>query len=62
MEEALAQAREAACCGEVPVGAVVVHDGCIVGRGYDVRESANDPSAHAEIVAIRAAGAGCRRV
>jgi len=57
MGEALAQAREAACCGEVPVGAVVVHDGCIIGRGYDVRESTNDPVAHAEIVAIRAAAA-----
>jgi tRNA(adenine34) deaminase len=57
MEEALALARVAAEAGEVPVGAIVVHKGYIVGRGYDMREGSLDPAAHAEIVAIRAAAA-----
>ncbi|MBN1424302.1 nucleoside deaminase [Candidatus Fermentibacteria bacterium] len=51
--------REAECArreGEVPVGAVVVHDGLIVGRGHNQCESLCDPTAHAEIIALGAAG------
>jgi tRNA(adenine34) deaminase len=53
MREALALAREAGERGEVPVGAVVVVDGRIVGRGANARESARDPTAHAELLAIQ---------
>lgn len=56
MNEALALAREAGALGEVPVGAVVVCDGEIVGRGYNRPIMANDPTAHAEVMALRAAG------
>jgi tRNA(adenine34) deaminase len=55
MREALALADEAAQAGEVPVGAVVVKDGVIVGRGYNRPISSADPTAHAEIVALREA-------
>lgn len=57
MQCALALARQAADHGEVPVGAVVVIDGEIVGRGYNRPISAHDPTAHAEIVALRQAAA-----
>ena len=57
MEEALAEARRAAELGEVPVGAVVVKDGEIVGRGHNRREVDGDPLAHAEMVALREASA-----
>ena len=57
MQEALALARRAAEEGEVPVGAVVVKDGAVVGRGHNRPVSGNDPTAHAEIVALREAGA-----
>ena len=53
MREALAAARRAGDAGEVPVGAVVVLDGRIVGRGHNQPISAVDPTAHAEIVALR---------
>ena len=53
MCEALALARQAAAVGEVPVGAVVVKDGAIIGRGYNQPISRSDPSAHAEIMALR---------
>jgi tRNA(adenine34) deaminase len=53
MREALAQARLAWEKGEVPVGAVVVKDGAIVGRGYNQPISSFDPSAHAEVMALR---------
>ncbi len=53
MREALAQARDAAARDEVPVGAVVVLDGVIVGRGANRPISAVDPTAHAEIDALR---------
>jgi tRNA(adenine34) deaminase len=56
MSEALVLADEARRHGEVPVGAVVVQDGHIVGRGYNQPIGARDPSAHAEIVAMREAG------
>ncbi len=55
MGEALALAREALDLGEVPVGAVVVVDGGVVGEGFNRREVDQDPLAHAELVAIRAA-------
>jgi tRNA(adenine34) deaminase len=53
MEAALAEARQAAEAGEVPVGAVAVHDGVIIGRGQNRVLRDNDPTAHAEIVALR---------
>ena len=53
MREALAEARRAAEAGEVPVGAVVVMDGQIVGRGGNQPIGAADPTAHAEMVALR---------
>ncbi|MCR4440557.1 MAG: tRNA adenosine(34) deaminase TadA [Peptococcaceae bacterium] len=56
MKEALQEARKAMKNGEVPVGAVVVLNGEIIGRGHNRRESAHDPTAHAEILALREAG------
>ena len=56
MEEALRAAQRALEMGEVPVGAVVVCDGRIVGRGWNRNISDRDPTAHAEIVALREAG------
>jgi tRNA(adenine34) deaminase len=55
MSDALGEARKAAEHGEVPVGAVVVHEGEVVGRGFNRREIDGDPLAHAEILAIRQA-------
>ncbi|MCL5779626.1 MAG: tRNA adenosine(34) deaminase TadA [Firmicutes bacterium] len=55
MREALQEAQRAAEKGEVPIGAVVVVDGEIIGRGHDLRESLCDASAHAEILAMREA-------
>jgi tRNA(adenine34) deaminase len=57
MEEALRSAQRALDAGEVPVGAVVVFDGQIVGRGWNRNIGENDATAHAEIVALREAGA-----
>ena len=57
MREALALATQAAAAGEVPVGAVVVKDGRVIGRGYNRPITSNDPTAHAEIVALREAAA-----
>jgi tRNA(adenine34) deaminase len=56
MEEALRSAQRALEAGEVPVGAVVICDGRIVGRGWNRNLSDNDPTAHAEIIALREAG------
>lgn len=53
MQEALSLARQAAAAGEVPVGAVVVAAGEVVGRGANSSISTNDPTAHAEILALR---------
>jgi tRNA(adenine34) deaminase len=53
MREALTLARAAGQAGEVPVGAVVVKDGVVIGRGHNQPISGRDPSAHAEIVAMR---------
>ncbi|MBQ5813240.1 MAG: nucleoside deaminase [Clostridia bacterium] len=55
MEEALALAIEAAACGEVPVGCVIVCDGKIVGRGRNRREEEQNALLHAEIIAIEEA-------
>jgi tRNA(Arg) A34 adenosine deaminase TadA len=55
MQLALEQARQGAARGEVPVGAIVVHAGEVVGAGFNCPISTDDPSAHAEMVAIRAA-------
>ena len=60
MEEALRSAQRALDAGEVPVGAVVVCKGEIVGRGGNQNLTDCDPTAHAEIVALRAAGAALR--
>jgi tRNA(adenine34) deaminase len=55
MARALELAREAERAGEVPVGAVIVKDGVVVGEGWNRPISTSDPTAHAEIVAMRAA-------
>jgi tRNA(adenine34) deaminase len=55
MDEALALAKAAAEAGEVPVGALVVKDGAIIGRGANRPLAQHDPTAHAEIIAIREA-------
>ena len=57
MRAALGEALAAQEAGEVPVGAVVVHGGRIIGRGYNQRELLNDPTAHAEMLALTAASA-----
>jgi tRNA(Arg) A34 adenosine deaminase TadA len=57
MRQALAEARKAAATGEVPVGAVVVLEGQVIGAGFNQPIATNDPTAHAEIVALRAAAA-----
>jgi tRNA(adenine34) deaminase len=57
MEGALEEARQAAEAGEVPIGAVAVHDGMIIARGQNSVLRANDPTAHAEMVALRGAAA-----
>ncbi len=53
MREALSLAQAAECLGEVPVGALVVRDGVIVGRGFNSPIGEHDPTAHAEIAALR---------
>jgi tRNA(adenine34) deaminase len=57
MQEALQLARQAAASGEVPVGAVVAKEGVVIGRGYNRPIGSHDPSAHAEMVALREAAA-----
>lgn len=56
MQEALRAAQRALDIGEVPVGAVAVHEGKIVGRGFNRNIADSDPTAHAEVVALREAG------
>lgn len=56
MGRALELAREAAACGEVPVGAVLVKDGEIIAEGFNHPIGLNDPTAHAEIMTLRRAG------
>ena len=60
MRLALDEARQAAAKGEVPVGAVVVREGEVIGRGHNQRESQQSPLAHAEILAIQAASGRLR--
>jgi tRNA(adenine34) deaminase len=55
MREALLEAKKAEEIGEVPIGAVVVRNGEVIGRGHNLRETTHDPTAHAEIIAIRQA-------
>ncbi len=58
MREALLVAKSAITKGDVPVGAIIINkDGVIVGKGFNEREANNDPTAHAEVVAIRNAAA-----
>lgn len=57
MRQALAEAARAQALGEVPVGAVVVLDGAVVGTGFNQPIATHDPTAHAEVVALRAAAA-----
>ena len=58
MREALLVAKSALSTGDVPVGAIIVNkDGVVVGKGFNEREANNDPTAHAEVVAIRNAAA-----
>lgn len=57
MRLALETARQAALAGEVPVGAVVVRDGQVIATGANAPRATHDPTAHAEIIAIRAAAA-----
>ncbi len=59
MEQALEQARHARTLREVPVGAVVVADGRVIGTGHNAPVSTRDPTAHAEIGALRAAAQEC---
>jgi len=56
MGVALAEARRGAAAGEVPVGAVVVRDGAVIGRGHNASIALSDPTAHAEVLALREAG------
>lgn len=56
MREALREAQQALEEGEIPVGAVAVRDGRVIGRGHNQREALHDPTAHAEILALRQAG------
>ena len=61
MARALVAARDAAARGEVPVGAVVVHDGQVIATAANAPRTLNDPTAHAEMLAIRAAAAALGR-
>ena len=55
MKQAILEADKAQGKGEVPIGCVIVKDGKIIARGHNLRESSNDPTAHAELIAIRKA-------
>ena len=57
MRMALEEARRAGAKDEVPVGCVIVHESAVIGRGHNLRETLGDPTAHAEIVALRQAAA-----
>lgn len=59
MQLALAEARKAAELGEIPIGAVLVHDGQVIAAAHNMRETWQDGTAHAEIIVIRE---GCRRL
>ncbi|WP_261378556.1 tRNA adenosine(34) deaminase TadA [Paenibacillus agilis] len=53
MRLAIEEANKAEAIGEVPIGAILVHEGTIIGRGYNLRETTHDSTAHAEMIAIR---------
>lgn len=55
IREALVEAAKAAELGEVPIGAIIVHQGRIIARAHNLRESTGDPTAHAELLALREA-------
>ena len=55
MQEAIREAEKAAALNEVPIGAIIVRDGQVIGRGHNLRETERNPTAHAEIIAIREA-------
>lgn len=55
MREAMAEAERAERKGEVPIGSVFVREGRVIARGHNLRETAQDPTAHAELIALRAA-------
>jgi tRNA(adenine34) deaminase len=55
MDRALDEARKAMDHGDVPIGAVVVHEGIVIGTGHNARELDQDPTAHAELIALREA-------
>nr|WP_231571616.1 tRNA adenosine(34) deaminase TadA [Paenibacillus sp. VKM B-2647] len=55
MREAIAEARKAEQLQEVPIGAVIVKNGEVIGRGHNLRETSKDPTLHAEMIAIREA-------
>jgi len=61
MAEALKEARQAVQTGEVPVGAVLVHEGEVLARAHNLRETLQDPSAHAEMLVLREAARNLRR-
>ena len=61
MQYAIAAAKKAATIDEVPIGAVVFHDGIVVGEGYNKKETTQDPTAHAEIIAITEASQQLQR-
>jgi tRNA(adenine34) deaminase len=56
MDDAIAEARAAAAHDDVPIGTVIVRDGTVIARGHNRREIEHDPTAHAEVIALRAAG------
>ena len=58
MRQAIAEARRAEALGEVPIGAIAVIEGNVVGRGFNRPITSVDPTAHAEIVALRGSGGG----
>jgi len=60
MDLALSEARKAEAAGEVPVGAIIVSAGAVIGRGFNQPISGNDPTAHAEIIALREAASNQR--
>jgi len=60
MQSALAEAHKAAEAGEVPIGAIIVNEGTVIGRGQNRVLRDNDPTAHAEIVAMREAAGALR--
>jgi tRNA(adenine34) deaminase len=61
MDDALVEARAAATHDDVPIGAVIVRGGKVIARGHNRRETLHDPTAHAEVLALRAAGTALGR-